>query len=93
MEIDREMPEAYLPELKEVLANLPQTSRLLDQEVQRIKEAAGEAKVASSASGVKFSLNLQGQSIHEDVPTKTFTNGIVSWDLPIFGNPFTIGVR
>ena len=41
MEIDREMPEAYLPELKGVLANLPQTSRLLDEEVQRIKEAAG----------------------------------------------------
>ena len=72
MEIDREMPEAYLPELKGVLANLPQTSRLLDQEVQRIKEAAGEAKVASSASGVKFSLNLQGQSIHEDRPKQDF---------------------
>ena len=72
MEIDREMPEAYLPELKGVLANLPQTSRLLDQEVQRIKEAEGEAKVASSASGVKFSLNLQGQSIHEDRPKQDF---------------------
>ena len=66
------MPEAYLPELKRVLRNLPQTSSLLDEERQRMKEAAGGTKVARSASGLKLKLNLQGQSIHEDRPDQDF---------------------
>ena len=69
---DVEMPEAYLPELKRVLRNLPQTSSLLDEERQRMKEAAGGTKVARSASGLKLKLNLQGQSIHEDRPDQDF---------------------
>ncbi len=67
-----EMPEAYFPELKSVLRKLPQTSSLLDEERQRLKEAAGGAKVARSASGLKLRLNLQGQSIHEDRPNQDF---------------------
>ncbi|MFL2937497.1 MAG: hypothetical protein ACJZ7A_00160, partial [Opitutales bacterium] len=62
------MPEALLPELRTVLSKLPQTSSLLDEERQRVKEAVGGAKVARSASGLKLRLNLQGQSIHEDRP-------------------------
>lgn len=69
---DVEMPEAYLPELKRVLRNLPQTSSLLDEERQRMKEAAGVTKVARSASGLKLKLNLQGQSINEDRPNQDF---------------------
>ena len=67
------MPEAYFPELKSVLRKLPQISSLLDEERQRAKEAAGGAKVARSASGLKLKLNLQGQSIRdEDRPDQDF---------------------
>ena len=87
--LDSEMPENYLPELAKVLKELPQKSSLLEEEHLRVEESSGLSKIAHSASGFKLSVNLQGQSIHEDRPNQEFYHryrflGSASLRKPIF---------
>ena len=64
--------ESYFPELLIVLQNLEEKSPLLLEQNQLIREQIGNQIVANSAKGLKLSINLTTQSIHEDRPDQSF---------------------
>ena len=86
--------EDFFPELIIVLENLEEKSPLLLEQNQLIREQIGNQTVANSAKGLKLSINLTAQSIHEDRPDQSFYHkyrsfGSIYARKPLFIDPFT----
>ena len=64
--------EKYFPQLSKILLDLAGNSPLLLENNQLVEEQLGNQLVADSALGLKLSINLSAQSIHEDRPDQSF---------------------
>ena len=68
----QERIEEYFPQLSKILLDLAGNSPLLLENNQLVKEELGNQLVADSAQGLKLSVNISAQSIHEDRPDQSF---------------------
>ena len=64
--------EEYFPELSKILSDLEDNSPILLENNQLVQEQIGNEIVADSVKGLKLSINLSAQSIHEDRPDQSF---------------------
>ena len=64
--------EEYFPELSKILSDLEDNSPILLENNQLVQEQIGNEIVADSVKGLKLSINLSAQSIHEDRPNQSF---------------------
>lgn len=64
--------EKYFPQLSKILLDLTENSPILLENNQLVEEQLGNQLVADSAQGLKLSINLSAQSIHEDRPDQSF---------------------
>ena len=64
--------EEYFPELSKILSDLEDNSPILLENNQLVQEQLGNEIVADSVKGLKLSINLSAQSIHEDRPDQSF---------------------
>ena len=64
--------EEYFPELSKILSDLEDNSQILLENNQLVQEQIGNQIVADSVKGLKLSINLSAQSIHEDRPDQSF---------------------
>ena len=64
--------EKYFPQLSKILLDLTENSPILLENNQLVEEQLGNQLVADSAQGLKLSINLTAQSIHEDRPDQSF---------------------
>jgi len=64
--------EEYFPELSKILSDLEDNSPILLENNQLVEEQIGNEIVADSVKGLKLSVNLSAQSIHEDRPDQSF---------------------
>ena len=64
--------EEYFPELSKILSDLEDNSPILLENNQLVREQIGNEIVADSVKGLKLSINLTAQSIHEDRPDQSF---------------------
>ena len=64
--------QEYFPELSIILSDLEDNSPILLENNQLVQEQIGNEIVADSVKGLKLSINLSAQSIHEDRPDQSF---------------------
>jgi outer membrane protein TolC len=69
---EEERPETYFVDLNQTLEELEDNSPVLSGHQYDFKIAEMDQLVARSNQGLKFGVNIYGQSIHEDRPNESF---------------------